>query len=297
MSSSVFRQIAQGGEGGKAERLFRAAVSAFCSLPRPSRSEIVQLDDLTLPLLDCVPADARRFAAAALSECESVPPGLLRRLANEPVEISEPLLVRSRALRDIDLIALIGRHGLPHARAIARRPGLNPAIADLVRALIAHADKPKQDEAAGRRKGMAEEAVRERLREMMRATDGDEKAASADQNAGEPSYDELRRAALSGDASRLRTVLAKALGLDHEQARRLLTASSYLDLMTGLRAIGLETEQAFLLTAAAFPAYFGHSQAVRLFVERFERMEPGAAQAFLQRRSPGDAARRNALRA
>lgn len=293
MSSSVFRQIAQGGEGGKAERLFRAAVSAFCSLPRPSRSEITQLDDLTLPLLDCVPADARRFAAAALSECETVPPGLLRRLADEPVEISAPLLIRCRSLRDIDLIALIGRHGLPHARAIARRAMLNPAIADLVNALIAHAEKPKQDRPAGL-KGMAEEAIRERLREMMRPVGGN---GQAEQDTASFSYGELRKAALSGEASRFSAALADALGLDPAKARRLLTASSYLDLMTGLRAIGLETEQAFLLTAAAFPVFFGHSQAVRLFVERFEGIERSAAQTFLRRWGGKEPVRKNALRA
>ncbi|TIP36884.1 MAG: hypothetical protein E5X69_22055, partial [Mesorhizobium sp.] len=52
MSSSDFRQIAIRTEAGKAERLFRAAVSAFCSLTRPSRREIAQLEDLTLPLFD-----------------------------------------------------------------------------------------------------------------------------------------------------------------------------------------------------------------------------------------------------
>ena len=48
MSSSDFRQIAVRADHGKAERLFRAAVTAFCSLTRPSRREIAQLEDLTL---------------------------------------------------------------------------------------------------------------------------------------------------------------------------------------------------------------------------------------------------------
>ena len=56
----------------------------------------------------------------------------MRRLADEPVDIAAPLLLRSNALTDIDLIALIGRHGIGHARVIARRPDLNPTIAQLV---------------------------------------------------------------------------------------------------------------------------------------------------------------------
>ena len=46
MSSSDFRQIAISGETERADRLFRAAVSAFCSLTRPSRREIEQLERL-----------------------------------------------------------------------------------------------------------------------------------------------------------------------------------------------------------------------------------------------------------
>ncbi|RWE93635.1 MAG: hypothetical protein EOS81_18235, partial [Mesorhizobium sp.] len=81
MSSSDFRQIAIRTEAGKAERLFRAAVSAFCSLTRPSRREIAQLEDLTLPLFDEVSVESRRYVAAALSECEYAPTALVRRLA------------------------------------------------------------------------------------------------------------------------------------------------------------------------------------------------------------------------
>jgi uncharacterized protein (DUF2336 family) len=135
VSSSDFQQIAVRAGAGKPERLFRAAVSAFCSLPRPSRREIAQLEDLTLPLFDSVSPESLRFVAAALSECEYPPAALVRRLAEERVDVAAPLLMRSRALSDIDLIALIGRHGLPHARAIARRKALNPAIAHLIRAL------------------------------------------------------------------------------------------------------------------------------------------------------------------
>ncbi len=124
-------------EAGKAERLFRAAVSAFCSLTRPSRREIAQLEDLTLPLFDDVSVESRRYVAAALSECEYAPAALIRRLCEEPVDVAAPLLIRSPALSDVDLIALIGRHGLPHARAIARRRDLNPTIADLIRELQA----------------------------------------------------------------------------------------------------------------------------------------------------------------
>ena len=110
------------------------------------RREVVQLEDLTLPLYDDVSLEARRYVAAALSECAVAPARLVDRLANDRVDIAAPLLARSETLTDVDLIALIGRHGLPHARAIARRPELNPTIAQLIRALEAVAPKPLTEE-------------------------------------------------------------------------------------------------------------------------------------------------------
>ncbi len=88
-----------------------------------------------MPLLPLVTDDSRRLAAASLSHCFPGPHGLVRRLAEEDVSISAPLLVASSVLTDIDLIGLIGRHGLAHAGAIARRRNLNPNIVALIRAL------------------------------------------------------------------------------------------------------------------------------------------------------------------
>jgi uncharacterized protein (DUF2336 family) len=146
VTASDFHGIAIGNDASKAERLFRASVSAFCTLTRPSRREVVQLEDLTLPLYDEVSPEARRYVAAALSECAVAPARLVERLANDRVDIAAPLLARSEALTDVDLIALIGKHGLSHARVIARRAALNPTIAQLIRALEAVAPKPLTEE-------------------------------------------------------------------------------------------------------------------------------------------------------
>ena len=65
---SDFRQIATPNEAGKSEKLFRAAISAFCSITRPTRREVAQLEDLVLPLFDSVSADSRRYVARARGE-------------------------------------------------------------------------------------------------------------------------------------------------------------------------------------------------------------------------------------
>ena len=222
MSGSDFRQITLNGEAPKRERLFQAAVSAFCSLTRPSRREISQLEELTLPLFDCVSPESRRYVAAALSECLYPPPRLVRRLCDEPLEIAAPLLVRSKALTEIDLLALIGRHGAGHARAIGRRPGLNPTIAELI-GVIDRKSRRQNPEAAetkaDRRGGLPNEPklqeqlpqgaenARRRLRSMMIASESRKTPSGP-----VPSrYLRLRDTALAGQPALFHTALADAL--------------------------------------------------------------------------------------
>ncbi len=292
VSTSDFLQIATRAEAGKSERLFRASISAFCSLTRPSRREIGQLEDLTLPLFESVSPEGLRFAAAALSECAHAPEALVRRLCESSVDIAAPLLARSRALTDIDLIALIGRHGLPHARAIAKRKALNPTIAHLIRALErpmlarrhdAAAEAPALAEAAPRTPqrvpGAAAEDVRNRLRGMMltekpREDRDDTRLNPADRSSA---YAKLRETALTGNAAFFQTALADALGVDFSTARGLTETSDTAPLLTALRALDLGEDKAFLIAVAVFPKFFPHPQAIRLFLDRYRLLHREAA--------------------
>ncbi|OQM75204.1 hypothetical protein BFN67_19550 [Pseudaminobacter manganicus] len=249
--------------------MFRAAISAFCSLPRPSRREIAQLDDLTMPLFDAVPAEALRFAAAALSECEHAPPLLVKRLSESPIETAAPLLVRSRAISEIDLIALIGRHGLPHARAIARRTNLNPAIAALVRALERQTALAMQEgtQVQGHQPGSALEDTRQKLRAMMIKDQANEPNADP--------YLRLRDTALTSDPAHFHAALSVALGIGMDVARGLTEEAGYASLVTALKALGLSEDKAFLITAAIFSGQFSDPAAISQFLENYRRLQPG----------------------
>lgn len=267
-------------------------MSAFCSLTRPSRREIAQLEDLTLPLFDSVSVESRRYVAAALSECEYAPAALVRRLCEEPVDVCAPLIVRSRALSDIDLIALIGRHGLPHARAIARRKDLNPTIAQLIKALekptlvrvrqpepIAQVAGESAESAAAapsppRLPGSAAESARRRLRSMMLA---EGEATSVNPFVGSATYGKLRETALTGNAAFFQTALADALDIDFSTARALTEQSSYVSLLAALRALDLSEDRAFLITVAVYPREFPHPQAIRIFLDRYRLLHHEAA--------------------
>jgi len=281
VSSTDFRHITIKSEARKAEKLFRAAVSAFCAITRPSRREIAQLEDLALPLFDHVTVESKRYVAAALSECPSPPSVLVRRLADESVDIAAPLLVRSPVLTDIDLIALIGRHGHGHARAIGRRPGLNPAIAKLVAAIerkvvplrprettIAQPPSDLAVQSLGseidtRIAGEAAEDARRQLRALMRP------ASTSGSRTGRTAYERLREAVLSGHHAFVQTVLADALEQDFAIVGAVSDDPSYAWLLDALRVLDIGDEKAFLVTAALYPSLFGELQSIRLFLLRY----------------------------
>lgn len=309
--------ISKSNNAEKPERLFRSAISAYCALVRPSRRDAEQFDDMTLPLLPLVSAEGRRYAAAALSEMGPQPTALVRRLAEEPLDISAPLLIRSVNLSDIDLIGLIGRHGIGHAKAIARRANLNSNIAKLIRALGAaetvladagdfetmqpEADPAVQEQAQGEpaveQSFNSAEDVRVQLREMMRPARPAQPAPSApplDWPAVSAVYPKLLSTALAGSHAFFHTALADALNIGFGAAR-MLDDDDAPGLTTVLRALDLSVEQAFLVAVLAYPyGLVGHDN-VRGFVESYRRLELNAARDEVNGWRERDAERRAML--
>jgi uncharacterized protein (DUF2336 family) len=293
--SEILQPVSDDGSLRKSDRLFRAAVSGYCSLTRANARDAAQLDDLTLPLLPLVSDETKRFAAAALSESMPAPPALLRRLADCPVPISAPLLLRSHALADIDLIGLIGRNGIAHARAIARRPRLNPNIAALINALGIAAEAEVEGEAAASAavqptaapagirearpalaRGVAEEETREQLRAMMKpAAPAAPEAplAPPDWVTAHAAYPRMVATGLTGMAALFHTAIADAFDMSFKSARRMAEIEQGERLAIALKAAGLTTAEAFLVAALAFPPRFGSTAAIRAFVEAYRALD------------------------
>lgn len=250
---------------GKADRLLRAAVTSFCAAARPTRREAAQLDDLAVPLIGAVSDETLRFTAAALSETPHAPPALVRRLADLPVEISAPLLMRSPVLTPIDLLALVARHGAPHARAIAGRPGLDRRILLLIRTLDIAGEAPKPASAG---------EARAALRTMMRPAQ-DAAPAAAEPSPirirweGDPgAYRKLRSAALVGAPVVFHTALAGALGIATDEAAAIADDLDPARLIVALRALGLGAEEAFLVLQCLRPVRARRE--VATFLDAFE---------------------------
>ena len=257
-SSSSYRAA------GKADRLLRAAITAFCDNARPARREAAQLDDLAVPLLPAASTDTLRFAAAALSETPHAPAALVRRLADMPVAISAPLLMRSPVLTPIDLLALIARHGAAHARAIAGRPGLDERILLLIRSI----DTPKEA------KPSKAEETRQSLRAMMRPAGEGGKSLRWE---GDPGvYRKLRSAALTGAPAVFQAALAGALAIAPSLARAIAGDSDPARLILALRALGLTAEEAFLVMQCLRPV--GGRREIASFLQAWQAVAQGDAE-------------------
>lgn len=277
MSQPSLLKLSSHRAAGKPERLLRSAITAFSSITRPTRREIAQLDDLAVPLLTSVSDETLRFAAATLSEMPHAPPTLVRRLCDMPVEICAPLLMRSPLLTGIDLIALIGRHGVAHARAIAARPGLDPRIVRLIASLGAF----EQNQTPNRL-----DAARERLLTMMRpaaetTAAPDEPPVQLRWNGLPDSYRKLRSTALAGVPALFHTALADALEIDLDMARSICDGHDVSTLIVSLRSLGLSEEEAFLIYQAAWPSRTGDARAVRAFLDAYQSLSEEQAETIV----------------
>lgn len=285
--SSVFRSgftsTSSYRAASKADRLLRAAVTAFCANPRPTRREIIQFDDLTQPLLDTASQETLRFMAATLAHSSYAPPALVRRLAALPVEISAPLLMRSPALTPIDLLALIARHGLDHARVIAHRSGLDERILQIIHSLETADEKaasaPDATDASSAPRALDE--TRDLLRTMMQPAQPilpgrTLSRPSANQSQAEKirwidkqeTYLKLRSTALAGTDILFHGALADALGLAPEQARAIAKDTDTARIIVALRALPLSAEEAFLIMQCVRP--FGDRRGIAAFLDAWQ---------------------------
>ena len=107
-----------------------ATVTGFEGLRHPRRTDLKQFSELFDPLFSASSDEARRQAAAALSQCPHVPPSVALQIGNAPISIAAIFLTRSTSIDDATLIKVIRAQGQAHATAIARRDNLSVHVVD-----------------------------------------------------------------------------------------------------------------------------------------------------------------------
>jgi uncharacterized protein (DUF2336 family) len=91
------------------------------------------IDQILTGLLHQVEADLRKQLACRLATLEAPPRDLIRALANDDIEIAEPILARSPVLSSCDLLDIIEARSTAHREVIARRARIP---AEVVTALV-----------------------------------------------------------------------------------------------------------------------------------------------------------------
>lgn len=112
----------QSAAGRKAIKL-----SDLCAIRPLPGAVIAEIDPVLTDLLRLAESSARAHAAARLARCDWAPREAVRLLAFEPLEIARPLVERSLALEERDLIALADL-GHDHRMALIARVHLSAPV-------------------------------------------------------------------------------------------------------------------------------------------------------------------------
>lgn len=113
--------------------LLRAMAEFFVIETRHAPEALRRFEELATHYLGRVGAADRAFVAEKLSRSPDAPAAVLRLLGKDVLEIAHPILKRSPALGEFDLLAVIAATGHAHHRLIAQRPALTPLVVSALR--------------------------------------------------------------------------------------------------------------------------------------------------------------------
>lgn len=126
--------VAKEGSSERRRDLLRQITDVFMAAPdRYTSSELQHFDVIMSRVTQQVETALRREIAEKLADTPSAPRGLVRQLANDEITVAEPVLRRSEALSEADLLSIIRQRGQDHMKAIsARREVTETLTAELV---------------------------------------------------------------------------------------------------------------------------------------------------------------------
>ncbi|WP_209601400.1 DUF2336 domain-containing protein [Sinorhizobium kostiense] len=260
-----FRELERPQTGRLKDVVLMATVTSFESLRIPRKSEMRQFAELFEPLFLASSDEARRQAAAALSQCAHVPDAVTHLIGSMPISIAAIFLTRSKAISDQTLISIIRTQGPAHANAIARRDELSPSVID---ALVEHhhaagqfrtavyqvdaaASQPVDDPSADRI--ARENELRDEIKVLARVGSRVPDSASGVRPIGALHQALLMRFARSGEAVLFANALADAMEASKELAERILLDVSGQQLATTLTALDFPAADMAPLLSFLYP--------------------------------------------
>ncbi|WP_395944560.1 DUF2336 domain-containing protein [Brevundimonas sp.] len=133
-ASRLPQLIALAGEGSSEKRrlLLRELTDHFFGGVEHSAAETELYGSVLETLADEMETAVRAELAARFADAPNAPHSLIRRLANDNIDVAEPVLRASTVLTDEDLIGVVSKHGQDHMRAVSGRIEVPEAVSEII---------------------------------------------------------------------------------------------------------------------------------------------------------------------
>jgi uncharacterized protein (DUF2336 family) len=128
----TLKQLAREASPDRRRELVQGIATAFFAAPQRSANEISLFDEIMDKVLAEVEPLARRELAERLADLTEAPQRTLVRLAGDVIDVAEPVLLRSPALRDEHLEPIARMQTQDHLMVIARRKTLSERLTDIL---------------------------------------------------------------------------------------------------------------------------------------------------------------------
>lgn len=125
--------LAREPSGDKRRELLREVTDLFLEQPEKlSGAEVDHFSGIMGKVAYELEMEVRMDLAERLAKANAAPPDLIKRLANDQIEVAGPILTESGVLRNSDLIDIVKRHSHEHHMAISVRNSVSEDVADML---------------------------------------------------------------------------------------------------------------------------------------------------------------------
>ncbi|KAK0360592.1 hypothetical protein LTR94_026715, partial [Friedmanniomyces endolithicus] len=133
-ASRLPQLIALAGEGSSEKRrlLLRELTDHFFGDIEHSSAETELYGSVLETLADDMETAVRAELAARFADAPNAPHSLIRRLADDQIDVADIVLRASPVLTDADLVDVVTRHGQGHMRAVSGRIEVPEAVSEII---------------------------------------------------------------------------------------------------------------------------------------------------------------------
>lgn len=135
MTTAVDHLLSLAAEASSEKRreVLRGVTEIFLAQPEHRRVGAgPEFDNLLSGLVAEMEVEVRIELATRLAPARGAPSSLMARLASDEIEVAAPVLARSAALSEADLITVVSTRGQEHLRVVSGRADLTERVADTI---------------------------------------------------------------------------------------------------------------------------------------------------------------------